>query len=37
LWSWHVELGRGKWPLLPLFDEDQRTWAWPDEVTDKRG
>jgi glycosyltransferase involved in cell wall biosynthesis len=30
LWSWQSELSRGRAPELPSFDEDEKTWAWPE-------
>jgi hypothetical protein len=30
LWSWQVDLVRGRRPVLPAFDEDESTWAWPE-------
>jgi glycosyltransferase involved in cell wall biosynthesis len=29
LWSWQTDLARGRSPVLPAFDEDETTWAWP--------
>ena len=33
LWSWRAELGHGRRPRLPEFDDDPATWAWPTQKT----
>lgn len=32
LWSWHAGRARGRAPDLPAFDEDEKTWAWPEQI-----
>jgi hypothetical protein len=29
LWSWQRAAATGDQPILPLFDDDERTWVWP--------
>ncbi len=33
LWSWRTELGQGRRPRLPEFDDDPTTWVWPTQKT----
>jgi glycosyltransferase involved in cell wall biosynthesis len=37
VWSWKTDLGRGRHPRLPEFDDDPSTWAWPPRPVRSRG
>ncbi len=32
LWGWHRNLKQGHQPILPAFDDNPETWAWPTEA-----